>query len=122
MDDELSILSTIKKMLGIAPSYTAFDHELLVHINGAFQHLCQIGVGSPVPFRVTGDSEKWTDFLPEGQLPASKEYIFLRVKLMFDPPSNSFVVNAFNDQLRECEWRLNTFVETPPHEYETNDG
>ena len=103
-----SILLSIKKMLGLDKDYDVFDPELIIHINSVFGTLHQLGVGPEDQFRISGDSESWTDFDTEGeQIDEVKDYIFLRVKLLFDPPSSSFVLSSFQEQLKELEWRLN---------------
>jgi hypothetical protein len=104
---EDSILVTIKKMLGIDRDYTVFDTDILVHINTALMTLNQMGVGDGDPFFVTTGTETWSDFLPNiNELEMVKTYIYLRVKILFDPPSSSAVLEAYNNQIKEFEWRL----------------
>lgn len=102
-----SILNTIKKMLGVDPTYDAFDIDIITHINGAFMALFQLGVGGNTPFSITGANEKWSDFIDEEKYQLVKTYIYFRVKLAFDPPSSSFVLDSMKEQMREAEWRLN---------------
>lgn len=102
-----SVLNTIKKMLGPDASYTAFDTDVIVHINTALMTLQQLGVGPEEGFLITGEDEEWTDFIPKGKmLEAAKTYIYLCVKLVFDPPTNSFVVTAMNEERKMLEYRL----------------
>lgn len=103
-----SILLSVKKMLGLDKDYDVFDPELIIHINSVFGTLHQLGVGPEDQFRITGDSEIWSEFDTEGeQVDEVKTYIYLRVRLLFDPPSSSFVLSSFKEQLQELEWRLN---------------
>lgn len=114
-----SILSTIKKMLGIAEDYDAFDTDVIVNINSVLMILNQLGVGPEKPFIIYGPNEKWSDFVDK-DVELVKSYIYLKVRLMFDPPSNSFLVSSMEKQISEYEWRLNVQVEdnktteTPP--------
>ena len=103
-----SILLSIKKMLGLDKDYDVFDPELIIHINSVFGTLHQLGVGPEEQFRISGDSETWSEFDTEGeQIDEVKTYVYLRVRLLFDPPSSSFVLSSFKEQLQELEWRLN---------------
>ena len=105
---EVSILNTIKKMLDVDPSYTAFDNDILVHINSALMILTQMGVGSQSDFSITGATEEWSDFLEDKtNFDAVKTYIYLKVKLVFDPPTSSSVLQAYEKVISELEWRLN---------------
>lgn len=110
---EESILTTIKKLLGITEEYTHFDEDILVHINTAFMSLAQIGVGDSNPFVIEDDMPSWNDFyttLPEeyqSHFNSIKTYIYLKVKIIFDPPTGSIVMDAMNRTINELEWRLN---------------
>ena len=106
-----SILVSIKKMLGIDESYPHFDADIIMNINSVFLILNQLGVGPEEPFMITGSDEEWSDFVTEGSLEAVKTYIFLRVKVIFDPPTSSFVLDAYNKRIDELEWRMNVIVE-----------
>lgn len=102
-----SILLSIKKMLGPSADYDVFDPELIIYINSVFGTLHQLGVGPEEKFVITGDSELWSDFTTEGEeIEEVKSYMYLRVRLLFDPPSSSFVLSSFKEQLKELEWRL----------------
>ncbi len=110
-----SILHDCKKMLGIEDDYKAFDSELFLHINSIFVILNQLGVGPPSGFLVEDEDAKWEHFLGDSRrdLNLVKSYVFIRLRLMFDPPANSFLVNSLTEQAKEFEWRLNVQVETP---------
>lgn len=111
-----SILNTIKKMLGLDSSYDVFDTDVIIHINSVFSTLAQLGVGPKNGFRISGESEVWSDFIGEdADLESVKTYIYLKVKMLFDPPANSFVMKAMEDSCKEYEWRLNVAVD--PGEY-----
>lgn len=102
-----SILLSIKKMLGPSADYDVFDPELIIYINSVFGTLHQLGVGPEEKFVITGDSELWSDFTTEGEeIEEVKSYMYLRVRLLFDPPSSSFVLSSFKEQIKEMEWRL----------------
>lgn len=111
MMDE-SILLTIKRMLGLDEDYTPFDVELPVFINSAIMAAHQLGIGVN-DFYITGSDETWADWLGEdsSKLIAVQSYIYMKVKLAWDPPANSFVVNSFEKQLDELTWRLNVQAE-----------
>ncbi len=109
-----SILTSIKKLLGIEEEYTHFDQDLIMHINSVFMILNQLGVGPSEGFSIQDSKSVWTNFIPAGsKLEAVKSYIHLKVKLMFDPPSSSAVLEAINRTIAELEWRLNVAVDTP---------
>jgi len=108
-----SILNTIKKMLGIDPEYDQFDSEIVVNINSVFLTLKQLGVGPATTFSITDVEQKWTDFVETTDLEAVKMYIYLKVRLGFDPPSSSFVQTSMENQIKELEFRLNVECDTP---------
>ena len=105
---EDSILKTTKKILGIDAAYTAFDLDIITHINMVFTTLHDLGVGPPEGFFIESDEANWADFeLDRLQRNAVKTYVFLRVKLAFDPPQTSFHILSLEKQVQELEWRLN---------------
>lgn len=105
---ETSILTSTKKILGLAEDYTVWDLDIITHINSAFSDLTQLGVGPPAGFMIEDETAQWTDFLGDDlQLNSVKTYIYLRVKLLFDPPATSFAISAMQDQIDRLEWRLN---------------
>lgn len=116
-----SILLTVKKMLGIAEEYHAFDLDIVININSVFLTLNQLGVGPESPFQITGDSEVWSSFVSTKDIPGIQTYIYLKTKLLFDPPTNSFLVDAIQKQIAEFEWRLNVQVDTEYLEEETDE-
>lgn len=108
-----SILTSIKKMLGIGEEYAHFDPDIIFHINSALMTLNQLGVGPKEGFFITTDEQLWEDYLGESkQLEAVKSYIYLRVRILFDPPANSTILEAMNKQIAEFEWRLNIQAES----------
>lgn len=105
---ETSILTSIKKMLGIAEDYTEFDEDIITHINSVFLNLTQLGVGPEEGFMIEDDTAVWEDFIDGSiRLQAVKTYIYLKVKLLFDPPLSSSVTESFTRMIAELEWRLN---------------
>lgn len=100
------ILDTICSMLGPADTYAHFADEILIHINSAINILTQLGVGPEEGFMATKETT-WEDYMDEDiQLQMAKQYIYLKVKLMFDPPANSFVQEAMSKEAKELEWRI----------------
>jgi hypothetical protein len=107
-----SILTETKKALGIAEDVTVFDTDIRMHINSALGTLNQLGIGPAGGFEITGDLETWADLLVEDlKLSPAKSYVYLRVKLLFDPPSNSWLTVAMKEQIEQLEWRLNSVRE-----------
>ena len=113
-----SILLTIKKMIGGDVESSDFDTDLIISINSAISTLYQLGIETINPtteagFSITGDQETWEEYLGDYKyLDMVKGYIYQRVRLMFDPPQNSFLVDAIQDQIKETEWRITVAVET----------
>lgn len=108
-----SILTSIKKMLGISEDYTQFDADLIMHINSVFLNLTQLGIGPASGFTIEDETTEWTDFINNNaQLQAVKSYIYLKVKLLFDPPLSSAVIESTNRMIAELEWRLNVAAES----------
>lgn len=111
MDD--SILNTIKKMLGLEDEYQPFDVDVIVLINSAFMTLTQLGVGPELGFAIKDYTAKWSDFLTNDiKLEAVKQYVYLKVKVAFDPPTSSSVLEAYKQQISELEWRINVHAES----------
>lgn len=101
-----SILTSIKKLLGIQEDYTHFDPEIIVHINSVFVILNQLGVGPDEVFSISDDTTTWNQFLTDGkEIKLVESYMYLRVRLLFDPPANSFLVNSIEKQIEEFEFR-----------------
>lgn len=111
-----SILDTTKKVLGIAADYTAFDPDILFHINTVFSTLCQLGIGPEDGFSIEDKDAVWADFIGEDKrLNSVKTYTYLRVRMLFDPPTTSFLQDAMKQQIQELEWRLNVHREVIAH-------
>lgn len=109
---EESILISTKKILGLDAEYTPFDLDVITHINAAFSTLNQLGVGPVAGFSINDDSSQWAEFdVPENQIQMVKTYVYLKVRVLFDPPGTSFLLEAANNQIKEYEWRLNAFRE-----------
>ena len=106
----VSILTSIKKLLGITEEYEHFDADLIMHINSVFMILSQLGVGPDKGFFVIDKEDVWADFIPEdnANFEAVKSYMYMKVKLLFDPPSSSVVMESMNRMITELEWRLNS--------------
>jgi len=105
---EGSILNSIKKLLGIAPEYTQFDSDIIMHINSVFMILHQLGIGPKEGFRIENSNNEWSEYITdEDNLDAIKTYMHLKVKIAFDPPLNSTVMEAHRQMISELEWRLN---------------
>lgn len=108
-----SILISIKKLLGITEDYDDFDADIIMHINSVFMVLRQLGIGPERGFSISDDSAIWADFIPdESMFEAVKSYMCLKVRLLFDPPTSSAVMESINRQISEFEWRLNVAAES----------
>ena len=110
-----SILETIKRLLGGNIEGDYFDDELIIDINSTMSILTQLGVGPKDGFAITKDgNEDWESYIGDRQdIEMVKTYIYAKVRLMFDPPSNSFLVDSMKKLCDEFEWRLNVAIETP---------
>lgn len=107
-----SVLTSIKKLLGIKEEYTNFDTDILININSVFLTLNQLGIGPTTGLEIVGKDDTWNSILGERKdLIGIKTYIFLKVKLLFDPPQTGYLVESINNQCKELEWRLNLQVE-----------
>lgn len=107
-----SILTSIKKLLGIAEEDDHFDPDIIMHINSVFMILTQMGVGPSTGFSIEDEMTTWSDFADNMiQIEAIKSYIAMKVRLMFDPPTNSSHITAMNSSITELEWRLNMAVD-----------
>lgn len=105
-----SILESVKKVLGFEPSYTAFDLDIVMHVNTALGFLQQLKVGPVDGYVITGNTEKWSDFISVSTslpfLQAIKTYVYLTVRLIFDPPSTSFAIASAQELRKEHEFRI----------------
>lgn len=107
-----SILISIKKLLGITEEYEHFDVDIIMHINSVFMILNQLGVGPDKTFTIRDNTTTWDEFIPENEnIESVKSYMYLRVRMLFDPPSSSVIAEAINKQISELEWRLNVIAE-----------
>lgn len=116
-----SILTSIKKLLGIVEEYEHFDSDIIMHINSVFMDLNQLGVGPSEGFSIMDDEAIWSDFIEdEVMLQAVKSYMYLRVKVLFDTSSmGSSTLAAYERQIQQWEWRLNIKAETIEEEDNT---
>lgn len=107
-----SILTSTKKMLGITDEYTHFDADIIMHINSVFVILNQLGVGPDAVYRIDDKDDMWADFMADDpQLEMVKSYMFLKVRMLFDPPQSSAVMESMKNMINEFEWRLNVAAE-----------
>ena len=107
-----SILTSIKAQLGIQEEYTAFDQQIIMHVNSVLMVLNQLGVGPESGFVISDKTAIWSDFLSSDRnLEATKSYIGMKVKMLFDPPTTSVVADSMNRMINEFEWRLNVETE-----------
>ena len=107
-----SILFTIKEMLGITKEYTHFDIDIITHINSAIGILTQIGVGEPNGFFIKNELDTWESYIGSSKnLELIKSFIYLKVKLLFDPPLSSAAIESINKMISEFEWRISVTVD-----------
>lgn len=108
-----SILNSVKAKLGIQEKQVNFDDgQLIDFINSAFMTLYMLGVGpQDSPYYIEDDSNTWDEFIQNGLLESVKTYVYLKTKIVFDPPSSGTLMNALQQQLNETEWRLNVMVD-----------
>lgn len=108
-----SILNSVKKILGLDPTYKAFDPDVLMHINTTFVTLNQLGVGPEAGFMIEDDVPTWDTFLgTDPRLNSVKSYVCLKVRMLFDPPQTSHLVEAMNRQAEQLEWRISVHRES----------
>lgn len=109
-----SILTDVKKTLGIDEDLTVYDVDILMHINTVISTLTQLGVGPPSGFTVTDEADSWDELIPpdDPTYNSVKTYVYLRVRLFFDPPATSYLIEAYERQIEEIEWRLNVRSES----------
>lgn len=110
-----SILTSIKKLLGIEESYEHFDQDIIMHINSVFTILKQLGVGPDEGFSIQDKTSVWGDFIGNGttDLNSVKTYVYMKVRQIFDPPVSSYVMDSMNSIINELEWRINVTVDKP---------
>lgn len=108
-----SILTSIKKMLGITESCESFDPDIIIHINSVFVILNQMGIGTESIFSISDKTATWDQFLNDDKtIDSVKTYMYMKVRSMFDPPTNSIVADSMKRLTDELEWRLNLSAET----------
>ena len=101
-----SILESIKKLLGIPKEYDAFDVDVIMHINTAFAILNQLGLGPEGGYGIEGYDEIWDDYMTSYNMSMIKTFIYLKVRLAFDPPSSTALIESMQSTLDELTWRL----------------
>lgn len=102
-----SILTSIKQTLGIESAVTAFDVEIILAINSALMMLDQLGIGPDGGLVISSETEVWSDLLGDStNLESVKSFVYLRTRLLFDPPTTAHLIDAIERQIREIEWRL----------------
>ena len=108
-----SILTSIKKLLGIPEDYEHFDQDIIIHINSVFMILNQLGVGPTEEFTIADKTAVWSDFISDNKkFESVKTYVYMKVRLLFDPPLSSAVMDCINKVINELEWRLNVAAES----------
>lgn len=121
--DMNSILVSTKKKLGPSQDYTHFDPELIDYINGFFLDLKQLGVGPKEGFFISDETSTWDDFMSSGVIVnAVKTWMYLKVKLVFDPPTSSGAIDSINRQIDKLEWRMNHEAEYGQEDSEVNQN
>jgi hypothetical protein len=106
-----SILNDVKHNLGLLAEDTSFDTDIVIFINSAISNLTQLGVGPIEGYEISDANNQWTEFVDDKRLNSVKSYIFLKVKLMFDPPGTGFVLGSIENQIRELEYRINVVAD-----------
>lgn len=111
---EESILISIKEMLGVSTDDKVFDTDIIIHINSVFMILKRLGVGPSGGFRITGSGEIWSDFIQDDcdDFEGVKTYVYLKTRLIFDPPASATIVQSMKDLINEFEWSLNIEAES----------
>ena len=104
---EASILTSTKKLLGLAEDYVIFDLDIITHINSAFANLTDLGIGPTMGFMIEDKSTLWSALIvPINQISMIKVFVALKVRMLFDPPGTAFLIEAMEQQIKELEWRL----------------
>lgn len=107
-----SILISIKKLLGIMEEYEHFDNDIMIHINSVFSILNQLGAGPKDGFVIRDKTSNWSEFIQDEKLlEFVKSYVYLKVRLLFDPPVSSAVMESTKQMINELEWRINVAVD-----------
>jgi hypothetical protein len=102
-----SILDDTKAALGLASDYTPFDAEIIMHINSVLANLNQLGIGSDAGMEIVNKNNTWAELIgEENRLNHVKSYMYLKVKMLFDPPNTGYVLTAMEKQIDQAEWRI----------------
>ena len=108
-----SILDSTKKVLGLETDYDVFDVDVIMHVNSVLSTLNQLGIGPDEGFAIEDATPTWSDFLEDVKpLNNVKSYVYLRVRMLFDPPTTSFLQESMQKQIQEFEWRISTYRES----------
>lgn len=107
-----SILDSVKHALGVEEDVTAWDADLVMFINAVFGTLYQLGVGPAQPFTISDNSSEWDEFTTRDDIEMVKSYMYLKVRLLFDPPTTTTMYQALDTSTKELEWRLNVAVDS----------
>lgn len=109
---ENSVLNTIKAMIGPSVAYSGFDTDLTVHINSSLMYLAQMGV-VPDGTKIIDENTTWSDLIGDNdKLEGIKSYLYFKARIMFDPPANSTIMAAYNEEIKQLEWRMNIACDT----------
>lgn len=112
-----SILVSTKKVLGISEDYEAFDQDIIMHINSVFSTLDQLGIGPTAGFMIEDKTSTWRDLLGDDlRLNQVRSYVYLRVRLLFDPPATSYLISSLDTQRKEMEWRMSVHRENESYQ------
>lgn len=107
-----SILNSTKNLLGLSESDKSFDPMIINYINSALSTLTQLGVGPETGYSISGEDEEWAEFSSDApSLGNIKIYVYVKVRLLFDPPTTSFAISALEKQAVELEWRINSMID-----------
>lgn len=112
-----SILNDVKQQLGLATDYTPFDVTLILHINSVLSNLHQLGIGPPEGLEIVDDSEEWVLLIGNNKrLNMVKTYVYLKVRLVWDPPTTAHAIRAVEEEIEQLAWRIKVAKETPADE------
>lgn len=108
-----SIFDSVKKVLNVPSTDDSFDADVLMHINSVLSIVCQLGVGPENGLTITDSTTTWVTFLGnDSKFNFVKDYVYLRVRMLFDPPTSSYVIEALRQQYQELEWRISALRES----------
>lgn len=107
-----SILDSVKHALNVELDESAFDADIVMFINATFGTLYQLGVGPEEPFTISDNSAEWSEFIVRKDIEMVKSYMYLKVRLLFDPPTTTTMYEAYDNRAKELEWRLTVAVDS----------